>query len=155
MVSTLSFAVIFAGFITFLHAAHVAPLMTDDEMFALDPESLEEQATEKLAYIAVKAGASRVHTPVADSKERVVDFDNFATYANQKLSERRKSTPDKVPATENQIDEKVHDEMRALFEESNEGSTRTHVWLFSGGVMLLTFFIVIMRFGFSGKKVAN
>jgi len=125
-----------------------APLMTDDEMVALDsppappsppsppmPPLLEGQAT---AAPDAKGGAA-------------LDFDNFAAYADQKLSERRKPSVEKLPATGELVDEKIDDEMQALLKGSSEVSTHTHIWLLSSGAMVLAGSIVLVRFGFSAK----
>ena len=149
MVSTVSFAAVVASVVSFLHAAHVAPLMSDDEMFALDFESLEGAY---IAYIAVKAGASKSVATALAAKDGAMDFNSFATYADQKLSERR--SVEKAPAATGElVDQKINDEMHALLKESSEVSTQTHIWLMSGGAMLLAVFIVFVRF--SGKKVAT
>ena len=138
MASSMYFiALLVAGIVHPLQSAHVSPAMSDDEMFGLNLDELEE---ENLSYIAIKAKATAGHY-----KQKSLDFDSFALKANQKLDERRKGVPARAPTTE-QLDKSVQDGMQALLQvDKAETSSMFNAVVGGSAVAFLTVCALLLR----------
>ena len=126
-----------AGIVHPMQSVHVSPSMSDDEMFGLELDELEE---ENLSYIAIKAKASAGHY-----KQKALDFDNFASMANQKLDERRKGVPARASTTE-QVDKNIQDGMQALLQADKVQASSMFNAIVGGSIVaFLTISAMLLR----------